>query len=60
MAEKFSNYDLQAFIDGELDGGGERRMKKLIAENPEIKERYQELIRQRHLLKCWWSTKPFN
>lgn len=46
--------DIQAFVDGELDWEHSRRVEEHIRMNPEARQRYEELCRQRELLQDWW------
>jgi len=51
-----TDYDIQAFLDDELDHETACRVRSFIEENPTYKKRYNELLRQKRLLKSWWKN----
>ncbi len=56
----FTDYDIQALLDNELSWEDEKRVREFINRNPPVKKRYEELERQKKLLKAWWSTQKHN
>lgn len=47
--------DLQALVDGELDGEERQRLMGAIACSIELQARYDYLVRERELLRQWWA-----
>lgn len=52
---KITDYDLQAYVDGELDHERLKYVREQIKENFRLKKRYDELLRQKKHLKNWWE-----
>ncbi len=50
-----TDYDIQALIDSELDWEEEKRVRQHIQDNPQVRERYSALLRQKQLLRTWFS-----
>ena len=53
-------YDIQAFVDNELDPDDALRVRDYLETNPEAKRHYEELCRQKAKLKEWWGPKNEN
>lgn len=53
-----SEFDIQAIIDGEVDGETRVRMLKKICQHPELRERFETLFFQKQMLKEWWDARP--
>ena len=50
------DFDIQALVDSQLSWEDEKRVWKAIESNPDLKRRYDELVRQKKLLLQWWSS----
>lgn len=48
--------DIQAYIDGELEGAQRKRVLNSIEQNSQIRDRYRQLVRQKELLQLWWKS----
>lgn len=53
-----SEFDIQAIIDGEVDGAARVHMMKKICQHPELRERFETLFFQKQILKEWWDARP--
>ncbi len=53
--DDFTDLELQALLDGELDEAHERRLLKALENNQDLRRRYTTYARQRDLLKNWWK-----
>lgn len=53
----FTDYEIQAFVDGELPAEDEKAVRTLIENNEDAQQRYKELKAQKMALKRWWVTK---
>ena len=56
MIDHIKKMDIQAFVDNELGEEEEERLRLLISSSPEAQKFYQNLVRQKMLLKAWWET----
>ena len=52
-----TDYDIQAFIDNELDWEQEKRVMQYIESNYTAKKRYEELLNQKKILQEWFRVK---
>ncbi len=52
----FTDYDIQALVDNELTWEDEKKVRDFIGRNPPAQKRYDELERQKNLLKEWWRS----
>ncbi len=52
-----TDLDIQALADNELSRADAERVRNYIEHNPEAHERYEEILRQKEMLKDWWSDK---
>ncbi len=52
--------DLQALVDGELDGNSRERVMNAIAGSIELQARYDYLVREKELLRLWWAESSFS
>jgi anti-sigma factor RsiW len=52
-----TDLDIQALADNELSRADAERVRNYIEKNPEAHERYEEILRQKELLKRWWTDK---
>ena len=52
--------DLQALVDGELDGNNRERVMNAIAGSIELQARYDYLVREKELLRLWWAESSFS
>lgn len=50
----FSDLDIQAYIDRELDSETEKQVGAFIKSDPKARRRFEELNLQKRLLKSWW------
>ncbi len=50
-----SDLDVQALVDGELDGEEKSRVQNALRTNPMLKSRYDQLVMQRRLVFMAWS-----
>lgn len=53
-----SEFDIQAIIDGEVNGEARAQMLKKICQYPELRERFETLFFQKQMLKEWWDALP--
>lgn len=51
-----SDYDIQAYIDNELNHEKAKTVRAYIEENRHARERYKKLVAQKDLLKSWWKN----
>lgn len=52
---KITDYDIQAFVDGELDHERAKYVREQIRQNSKLKKRYSDLLSQQKHLKSWWE-----
>ena len=50
-----TDYDIQALVDNELEYETAKKIRTRINNSPDACNRYQELIKQKHLLQEWWK-----
>lgn len=55
-----TDFDIQALVDEELPWEQAKYVRDYITLVPEAKRRYEELSRQKQLLKKWWSSGGFS
>lgn len=55
MTSMITDYDIQAYVDGELNKDDEKRIRHFIERNPSAMRRYKQLCQQKRALKNWWS-----
>lgn len=51
-----SDFDIQAYIDNELDWERAKIVMSQINDDPKLKSRYDDLLRQKHALQIWWEA----
>lgn len=51
----FTDFDIQAYIDNELDHEDAKRVQHYIDANPQAARRYEELRKQKKILQLWWK-----
>lgn len=51
-----TDYDIQALIDNELDHERVKKIMNYISNNKKAYQRYDELFKQKQLLKSWWQS----
>lgn len=56
MTDIITDYDLQALVDGHLSAAERARLHAYLARNPDARERIEELVEQKTLLRRWWNT----
>lgn len=49
-----SDWDIQAYLDNELTRAQQDLMARALQLDPSLRDRYNELRKQRDLLKQWW------
>ncbi len=54
---KIAEYDIEAFIDNELDKKTYHTVLNRLADDPQALKKYKSLFRQKLLLKRWWKSK---
>ena len=52
-----SDYDIQAFVDNELDSNDRQRIQAVINTHSGVRKRYYELLRQKSLIMNWVKRK---
>lgn len=52
-----SDLEIQALVDNELEWEQARHVLNYIDEYPWARRRYDELIRQKQLLRDWWNSR---
>jgi anti-sigma factor RsiW len=54
MMKTVTDWDIQAYLDNELTGSDQEAVLRALQHDAELRRRYNELRRQRELLKDWW------
>ncbi len=49
-----TDWDIQAYLDNELSAAQQDMLMRALQFDPALRDRYNELRRQRDLLKQWW------
>ncbi len=57
LLKNFSDYDLQALLDNELDEQEKNHVLNFIKNNPSAQKRFEELLKQKNILKKWYKNK---
>lgn len=52
-----SDMDIQALVDGQLDKAGRDRVRRLIEQDAQAAQRYEDLMKQKYMLSRWWTEK---
>ncbi len=55
-----SDFEIQAFVDGELEDEKRRKVMLSIMSSPENMARLEELLEQNRRLQEWWAQKKKN
>lgn len=55
MAFQISDHDIQALVDNELGWEEEKLLRQYFSSHPKAHKRYQDLMRQKRLLKAYWE-----
>ncbi|MCC7035703.1 MAG: hypothetical protein IT560_00175 [Alphaproteobacteria bacterium] len=55
MNDDVTDYDIQALVDGQLEGDEEKRILRHIGKNSLHMRRYEELAAQKKQLLMWWA-----
>lgn len=55
-----SDFDLQAYLDSELDWERAKNVLAYIESNPSARQRYEELQKQKLMLREWWKQQKQN
>ncbi len=50
-----TDWDIQAYLDNELAAPQQDTVMRALQHDPALRTRYNELRRQRDLLKKWWT-----
>ncbi len=53
--ESVTNLDIQALVDNELDSSKKDLVKTIIGKQPSLERKFDELCRQKELLRLWWK-----
>ena len=53
-----TDFDIQALVDNELEWEQAKYVLAHIDQHPTAQRRYEELVRQKKLLKDWWKRRP--
>jgi anti-sigma factor RsiW len=51
----FKDMDIQALVDDELSQEEAKNVRKFMEADCHASKRYEELLRQKNLLKDWWN-----
>ncbi len=54
MMKTITDWDIQAYLDNELSGTDQDAVTLALQYDLELRRRYNDLRRQRDLLKEWW------
>lgn len=55
MDNRFLNdQDIQALVDNQLGWEDEKKVRKMVADDPRAQERFNALREQKNLLVSWW------
>lgn len=54
VVNQVTDYDIQALIDGELEGDQKQHVLAHIENDKAARQRYEELSHQKRLLQEWW------
>lgn len=54
MMKTITDWDIQAYLDNELNGADLESVTRALQHDLELRRRYNDLRRQRDLLKEWW------
>lgn len=57
-SDLISDMDLQALVDDELDSSRRYQVMAAIKEDEKAQRRFEELCRQKELLRLWWNAYP--
>ncbi|MGM0422701.1 MAG: hypothetical protein ACQEQL_06350 [Pseudomonadota bacterium] len=52
-----SDLEIQALVDNELEWEQAKHVLNCIDEHPWARRRYDELVRQKNLLRDWWNSR---
>ena len=55
-----TDYDIQALVDDELGHEEGKEVLSYLEQDSTARKRYNELMKQKNLLKSWWSNKRFS
>lgn len=53
--DTIDDFAIQALVDQQLDWESEKRVRAYMQMNPVARKRYDELCRQRDMLRSWWQ-----
>lgn len=60
MPMSLSDFDIQAYLDNELDWERAKAVLTYIESDPEAKRRYEQLRQQKGMLRDWWQGEKRN
>ena len=52
---KITDMDIQALLDGQLNGDDETRVRNALKTDPALQNRYMIYQKQKNILKSWWK-----
>lgn len=55
MSSNIDDYMLQAYFDEELSPDDKKRVEKALHDEPELRERYKNLLKLQRLMTQWWQ-----
>jgi len=55
-----TDYDIQALVDDELSHEEGKEVLSKLEQNRDARNRYNELMKQKNLLKSWWSKQKLS
>ena len=55
MSSDIDDYILQAYFDEELSPNDKKRVEKALQDEPELRERYKNLLKLQRLMTQWWQ-----
>ena len=57
VKENVTEFDIQALVDNQLEWEKAKDVLRYIDDNPWAQTYYEQLIRQKKLLKSWWEDR---
>lgn len=56
MKINFSELDIQALIDNEMDWEEQKQLLFHLESDETLKKKYHSLLEQKHLIQRWWKS----
>lgn len=57
VKESVTEYEIQALVDNQLEWENAKDVLRYIDQNPWAQAYYEQLVRQKKLLKSWWEDR---